>query len=186
MDIASISGAAPVSPLANTTPQGRAPTAPVSRETLAEGTGGNADGIRRPRAAEADAAPVVAREEAARADWARAEPENIFAARQTEIQQQQAAAKEQAAAEEEEELDPAEQEALTRQKLQEGVKELREFVKPYNTSLDFSVDEESGELVVKVTDNETGDVIRQIPSEDALKLAQALDTLNGLFIRQKA
>jgi flagellar protein FlaG len=157
-------------------PQGRAPAAPVSRETLAEGAGGNVDSSRRPQAAEA--APVVGREEAARADWARAEPGNIFA-RQTATQQQ-------AAAQEEEALDPDQQEAVTRQKLQEGVKELREFVKPYNTSLNFSVDEESGELVIKVTDNDTGDVIRQIPSEDALKLAQALDTLKGLFIRQKA
>ncbi|MDR3158392.1 MAG: flagellar protein FlaG [Zoogloeaceae bacterium] len=178
MDIASISGAAPAAPLANTTPQGRAPTAPVSRETLAEGAGGNADGVRRPQPAEAETAPVVAREEAARAGWGRAQPDNLFATRQTATQQ--------AAAKEEEELDPSEQEALKRQKLQEGVKELREFVKPYNTSLAFSVDEESGELVVKVTDNETGDMIRQIPSEDALKLAQALDTLKGLFIRQKA
>jgi flagellar protein FlaG len=180
MDIASISGATPVTPLANSTQQGRAPAAPVSRETLAEGAGGNADGVR--RSASAEAAPVVAREEAARAEWARAEPENIFAARQQTTQQ----AQQQAVAQEEEELDPDQQETLTRQKLQEGVKELREFVKPYNTSLAFSVDEESGELVVKVTDDETGDVIRQIPSEDALKLAQALDTLKGLFIRQKA
>jgi flagellar protein FlaG len=177
MDIASISGAAPAAPIASTTPQGRAPTAPVSRETLAEGAGGNADGVRRPQ--QSEAAPIVAREEAVRAGWERTEPENIFAARQAVTQQQ-------AAAKEEEELEPNQQEALTRQKLQEGVKELREFVKPYNTSLAFSVDEESGELVVKVTDNETGDVIRQIPSEDALKLAQALDTLKGLFIRQKA
>jgi flagellar protein FlaG len=176
MDIASVSGAAPVAPLASTTPQGRAPTAPVSRETLAEGTGGNADGVRRPQ--QAEAAPIVAREETVRANWERAKPDDIFATRQ--------AATQQAAAKKEEEPDPDQQEALTRQKLQEGVKELREFVKPYNTSLAFSVDEESGELVVKVTDNDTGDVIRQIPSEDALKLAQALDTLKGLLIRQKA
>ncbi|MDR1351361.1 MAG: flagellar protein FlaG [Zoogloeaceae bacterium] len=179
MDIASISGATPVAPLANTTPQGRAPTAPVSRETLAEGAGGNADGVRRPQSAETT--PVVAREETARADWARAKPDNIFATRQ--------AAPQQPAVAQEEEADPERQEAstaLTRQKLQEGVKDLREFVEPYNTSLAFSVDEESGELVIKVTDNETGDVIRQIPSEDALKLAQALDTLKGLLIRQKA
>ncbi|MDR0736908.1 MAG: flagellar protein FlaG [Zoogloeaceae bacterium] len=183
MDIASISGAAPVAPLANSTPQGRAPTAPVSRETLAEGAGGNADSVRRPQLAEMEAAPVVAREEAARADWERAEPGNVFTARQAATQ---AATQQTAAQEAEEELDPDQQEALTRQKLQEGVKELREFVKPYNTSLTFSIDEESGELVIKVTDNETGDVIRQIPSEDALKLAQALDTLKGLFIRQQA
>ncbi|MDR2365969.1 MAG: flagellar protein FlaG [Zoogloeaceae bacterium] len=181
MDITNVSGAAPVTPLANAAPQGRAPAAPVSRETLAESAGGNADGARRPQSAEA--APVVAKEEAARADWARAEPGsgNVFAARRTAPE----SAKRQAN-EEEAEREPGQQEASLRQKLQEGAKELREFVKPYNTSLAFSVDEESGDLVLKVTDNETGDVIRQIPSEDALKLAQALDALKGLFIRQEA
>jgi flagellar protein FlaG len=41
-------------------------------------------------------------------------------------------------------------------------------------------------MVVKVIDRETQDVIRQIPSQEMLDLAQALDKLQGLLIKQKA
>jgi flagellar protein FlaG len=180
MDITSI-GATPVPPLANTTTQGRAPTAPVSRDTLAVGVGGNSDGGRQQEVA---SPPVVGREEASAAAWERAQAAEVKVRQQKE---QQAEAKEvvprspQEAAEQQKK---AEEE--TRRKLQEGVKELNSFVKPYNTSLAFSVDEESGELVVKVTDNDTKEVIRQIPSEEALELAKALDKLKGLLIHQKA
>ena len=40
--------------------------------------------------------------------------------------------------------------------------------------------------MVKVIDRETEDIIRQIPSQEMLDLAKALDKLQGLLIRQKA
>ncbi|MDR1890372.1 MAG: flagellar protein FlaG [Zoogloeaceae bacterium] len=179
MDITSI-GAVPVTPLATTATQGRAPTAPVSRETLATGVGGNADGARQQEVSP----PVVGREQAGATGWDRAQA--------TEVQERQA--KEQKVEAEEvvprspqeaaEQQKKAEEE--TRQKVREGVKNLNEFIKPYNTSLAFSVDEESGRVVVKVTDNDTKEVIRQLPSEEALALAKALDKLKGLLIHQKA
>lgn len=179
MDISTI-GAAPVTPLANAAPQGRAPTAPVSRETLATGVGGNADGARQPEASP----PVVGREQAGAANWERSQAaevkdrqakdqkvaaENVVPRSPQEVAEQEKAAKE-----------------TMRRKLQEGIKELNAFVKPYNTALGFSVDEESGKMVVKVTDNDTKEVIRQFPSEEALAITRALDKLKGLLIHQKA
>jgi flagellar protein FlaG len=41
------------------------------------------------------------------------------------------------------------------------------------------VDTQSGMTVVSVKDIATGDVIRQIPSEEALRLAHALQTQGG-------
>lgn len=41
-----------------------------------------------------------------------------------------------------------------------------------NSNLQFSLDEESGELIVKVLDTQTKEIIRQIPTEQALALAQ--------------
>jgi len=55
-----------------------------------------------------------------------------------------------------------------------------------NQSLQFSMDETSGKVVVKVLDGSTGNVIRQIPSEQALEIAQALDQLRGFFVNAKA
>jgi flagellar protein FlaG len=40
--------------------------------------------------------------------------------------------------------------------------------------LNFSVDQESDQLVIKVMDSGTGKVIRQIPSEEMLRLAREL------------
>lgn len=50
-------------------------------------------------------------------------------------------------------------------------------------NLEFSVDTDSGRDVVKVLDGESGDVIRQFPSEDVLKLARAAAAgKGGLFV----
>lgn len=49
--------------------------------------------------------------------------------------------------------------------------------------LEFSIDSDSGRDVVKVLDGESGDVIRQFPSEDVLKLARAAKAgKGGLFL----
>ena len=54
------------------------------------------------------------------------------------------------------------------------------------TDLSFSVDDETNIRVVKVIDRTTQEIIRQIPSEEMLQMAQALDKLQGLLLKQKA
>lgn len=60
------------------------------------------------------------------------------------------------------------------QALASAVDDLNKFVQSTQRDLQFSIDDGSGRTVVKVVDPQTGDVIRQIPSELALSLAQAL------------
>ena len=43
--------------------------------------------------------------------------------------------------------------------------------------LEFSVDQGSGRPMVRVVDRSTGELIRQIPSEEVLALSQAIDAL---------
>lgn len=89
---------------------------------------------------------------------------------------------------------PAEQPAKTvkatqeasRQALEEATEKVRQFLEPRTSSLNFSIDEQSGVRVVKVIDNQTKDVIRQIPSEEMLAIARALESLQGLLVRQQA
>jgi flagellar protein FlaG len=69
--------------------------------------------------------------------------------------------------------------------LQAAVEKMQKFVSMAASDIQFSIDEDSGVTVVKVVDRETKDVIRQIPSEEMLDLAQALDKLQGLLIKQK-
>lgn len=67
-----------------------------------------------------------------------------------------------------------------------AVEHINKFVQTMSSDLKFTVDEETGIQVVKVVDTKTKDVIRQIPSEETLAIAQALDKLQGLIIHQKA
>lgn len=62
---------------------------------------------------------------------------------------------------------------------------LNEFMERSSIAIHFSIDRDSEKLVVKVVRAQSGELIRQIPSEVALKLSQALDTLNGLIIQDK-
>ena len=55
-----------------------------------------------------------------------------------------------------------------------------------SSNLQFSVDQDSGQTIVRVVDVETKDVIRQIPNEEALAIAKSLDKFQGLLIEQKA
>ena len=75
---------------------------------------------------------------------------------------------------------------VTPPELDQAVKAVNEFVKIANSSLEFSVDEETGIELVKVIDKETEEVIRQIPSEEIVAIAKALNSLKGLLIHQKA
>jgi flagellar protein FlaG len=54
------------------------------------------------------------------------------------------------------------------------------------SDIQFSIDEDTDTTVVKIVDRNTQEVIRQIPSEEMLEIAKALDRLQGLLIRQKA
>lgn len=74
----------------------------------------------------------------------------------------------------------------SRQQLYEAVKVVNDFVKSLNNSLQFSIDDETGETVVKVIDADTKQVIKQFPSEEMLAIAKALDNIKGLLVHQKA
>jgi flagellar protein FlaG len=72
-----------------------------------------------------------------------------------------------------------------RDDLQKAVTDIQEFVQAAQRKLDFSIDDSTGRVVVKVIATETGDVIRQIPSETALKLAQSLSSASSLLFDDK-
>jgi flagellar protein FlaG len=61
---------------------------------------------------------------------------------------------------------------------------LQDALPPQN--LEFTLDEDSDRAIVKVVDQKTREVLRQIPSEEVLELSKALDLSQGMLIRQKA
>lgn len=69
--------------------------------------------------------------------------------------------------------------------LREAIDKIEKVVKPVAQDLKFSIDDETGKTVVKVIDTDTKEVIRQIPSEELMQIARALDKLQGLLVKQK-
>ncbi len=68
----------------------------------------------------------------------------------------------------------------------EAVKRIRTQVQSLQRNLDFSVDDSTGQVVVRVVDGDSGKVVRQIPSEDILRLAERLDEMRSLLFEAKA
>lgn len=77
-------------------------------------------------------------------------------------------------------------EPVNRQQLDAALKNVRAFVEPINSDLEFSMDEDTGQTIVKIIDRNTKEIIRQMPSEEMVAIAKALDSIKGLFVKQKA
>ena len=82
-------------------------------------------------------------------------------------------------------LDQAEERASVQQ-VESAVSKISDFVQNFQRDLQFSVDKDSDRLVVKVVDSETQEVIRQIPSEEMLRIARSLDSSESLILREQA
>lgn len=84
-------------------------------------------------------------------------------------------------------LDPAKKTGASPEPDRASLEKLAEEVnKTLNsvTSLNFSVDQDAGRLVVKVMDQKT--VVRQIPSEEMLDLVKRMKEFEGLLFDAKA
>lgn len=57
----------------------------------------------------------------------------------------------------------------------EATRQVAELVQSRASNLVFSLDDDSGRTVVKIVDAQTEEVIRQIPSEEMLALAKAIE-----------
>jgi flagellar protein FlaG len=80
----------------------------------------------------------------------------------------------------------AESKDSDQEKLKVAVQQIEKFVQSVRRNLEFSIDETSGQVVVKVIASESGEVVRQIPSEEALKLASSLKDVSSLLFSAKA
>lgn len=70
--------------------------------------------------------------------------------------------------------------------LEHAVQRISEYVSASRPEINFTIDETTGTQVVRIVDSQSKQVIRQMPSEEAIQIAQALDKLQGLFIKGQA
>ena len=76
--------------------------------------------------------------------------------------------------------------SATRKQVEEAVATIQEFVQASRRNINFSVDDGSGRVFVRVTDAGSGAVIRQIPSEEALRLAENLTEVRSVLFEAQA
>jgi flagellar protein FlaG len=69
---------------------------------------------------------------------------------------------------------PPEKPVVTAEKVRAAAEQIDSYLKSTGRNLDIRVDQDTGQTVVTVRDAATGDVIRQIPNEEALQLAKSL------------
>jgi len=83
-----------------------------------------------------------------------------------------------------------ETENVSNEELQQAVAQLNEHVQQIQRDLLFSVDDSSGRTVVRVVNSETEEVVRQMPSEEVLRISRNIknqvEDMTGLIFKTSA
>ena len=82
--------------------------------------------------------------------------------------------------------DVAESSEPSREAIAKAANDIQNFVKDMGRNLNFSIDKTTGYNVVQVINPETNEVIRQLPSEELLKIARNMQDLGSVLVNQKA
>ena len=78
----------------------------------------------------------------------------------------------------------AKQQEVDSAQIREAVSQINEFVQSVQRDLAFNLDEGSGRTVIRVIDSDSGELIRQIPSEEVLAMASHLREVRKSAINQ--
>jgi flagellar protein FlaG len=73
---------------------------------------------------------------------------------------------------------------LSASQVQQSLEEINKVMAGLSISVQFKIDLDYKELIVKVVDQDTGKLIRQMPTEEVVKLSKAMDNLKGLLFAQ--
>jgi flagellar protein FlaG len=75
---------------------------------------------------------------------------------------------------------------ISREVVEAAAEKIQSFVSSMNRNLNIYVDSSSGHSVIRVVDPESSQVIRQIPPDESIRLAQTVDFLASLLVHQRA
>jgi flagellar protein FlaG len=75
---------------------------------------------------------------------------------------------------------------VTIPKIESVTRQIDSFLRSINKSLQFRVDQATGQMIVTIRDDETGEIIRQVPGEDALRIAQRIEDQLSALLDEKA
>ena len=83
-------------------------------------------------------------------------------------------------------IDVVESSQPSKEAIAKAANDIQNFVKDMGRNLNFSVDEVTGYNVVRVINPETNELVRQLPSEELLKIARNMQDLGSVLVSQKA
>lgn len=72
------------------------------------------------------------------------------------------------------------------EQIRQAVEKIQGAVDNVAHDLHFSIDKDTGKTIIKVMDTHTKEVIRQMPTEEAINIARTLDKVQGLLFNDKA
>ena len=75
-------------------------------------------------------------------------------------------------------------EYVKKQDFNDAINSVNDYVEMFNNKVSFSIDEKSREII-HVYDNETGDLIRQIPPKEMIELVDKLEEIAGIIFNNK-
>jgi len=78
------------------------------------------------------------------------------------------------------------QEVTAPEDVRELVDKTNSLMKAMNVGIELSFDAQDGDMVVKVIDVETRDILRQFPSEEMLAMSRAMEKMQAALVKQTA
>lgn len=73
---------------------------------------------------------------------------------------------------------------LTKENVKDIADTLNSAAKSLNTKVSFSVHEKTNRIIMKITDVQTGDVVREIPPKEMIRLLEHMHELIGMFVNE--
>jgi len=70
------------------------------------------------------------------------------------------------------------------EEIRRDIEAINEQLTVLNQSLQFSIDAETRDVVVKIVDKDSGEVVKQIPPEEVMNLRKRLREMSSLFVEK--
>ena len=65
--------------------------------------------------------------------------------------------------------------------LKQSLEDINKALAGFSISVQFQVDPDYKDLIVRIVDQDSGKLIRQMPTEDVVRISKAMDNLKGLL-----
>ena len=76
--------------------------------------------------------------------------------------------------------------APTKEQVEQAAARVKDALRGTSSRLEIEIDSDLQKVVVKILNGESGEIIRQIPSQELLDLAKQLGDPKGLLVRERA